>query len=699
MSTARPPARPPRVRLESAKDAKSLIAKAGGQIARPKATAPPKCCEAPEFSDTDGTHACMNCGTVITESEIVSEVTFGENSNGAAVVQGAFVGENQRHAKTMGPAFRRNGGTTESREQTEQKGKAEINKIAAAVRLNNPSTEDQAFGIYKLAIGINFIQGRRVRTVAAVCLYIACRRKAGNTTLLMDFAAELQMNVWALGDVYKALRKELWFGEPATASGVPAVLEVEPLIDKFAERLEFGDDTRKVATDAVNILRRMKRDWMVEGRQPAGLCGACIIIAARQNNFRRTVREVVYVVKVCDNTIFQRLIEFKRTQAASLSIEQFRDYGHRLKVKGEPPSIYKRREKEERTNERRKRKSSELSEEVNGPPSVGSSSSPAVQSTSESLRRDSEGFLIPDIPIDRALLEASNIAHSELIASENAGTSTGKQARKRRKKEKKAPIAIPEEDLEIENDLEEEIENILDDGEIDEVAVLARAEALATRLRGPSTVSNEEDLDDAEFDDDPEVARCVLSAEEVALKEKIWVTKNEDWLRDRQAKMLKKSLEQASGGPKKKQQRRKHAQMGDGSVLGGTPASSPAEAVGKMLNQRTKGFSKFVNYENLKRLYGGDVVSSGDSSDTTSPKRDAAPSPSSQWVTKPTKAPSASKGSPEEVVEVVEDVEDEDEEDEDDEDEEMEDEEEAAERDVFSHFEEEYGYDEGDEEY
>ncbi|KAF2501453.1 hypothetical protein BU16DRAFT_200459 [Lophium mytilinum] len=695
MSTVRPPTRPPRVRLGSAKDAKSLISKAGGQIARPKTTAPPKCCENPEFSDTNGTRACMNCGTVLTESEIVSEVTFGENSNGAAVVQGAFVGENQRHAKTMGPAFRRNGGTTESREQTEQKGKAEIQKIAAAVRLNNSSTEDQAFGIYKLAIGINFIQGRRVRTVAAVCLYIACRRKVGNTILLMDFAAELQMNVWALGDVYKALRTDLWFGEPATASGVPAVLEVEPLIDKFADRLEFGDDTRKVATDAVNILRRMKRDWMVEGRQPAGLCGACIIIAARQNNFRRTVREVVYVVKVCDNTIFQRLLEFKRTQAASLSIEQFREYGHRLKVKGEPPSIYRRREKEERIS--KKRKSSELSEVSNGNASIGTSSSPAVQATSESLRRDSEGFLIPDVPIDRALLEASNIAHSELIASETAESTTGKPAKKRRKKEKRAPIVIPEEDLEIENELEEEIEHILGEGEIDLAAVLVRAEALASQLRGPSIVSIEEDLDDAEFGDDPEVANCVLSAEEVAVKEKIWVTMNEDWLRDRQAKMLKKSLEQASGGPKKKQQRRKHAQMGDGSVLGGTPASSPADAVGKMLNARTKGFSKYVNYENLKRLYDKDGVPSGDTSNASSPKAAAAPSPPSQWVSKPTKAPSVSKGSPVEVVEVVEDVEEEEEE---DEDEEMEDEEELAERDTFSHFEEdEYGYDEGEEDY
>jgi len=60
---------------------------------------------------------------MLSDSNIVSEVTFGETSAGAAVVQGAFVGEGQRHAKTMGSAFRRAGGGMESREQTEYNGK------------------------------------------------------------------------------------------------------------------------------------------------------------------------------------------------------------------------------------------------------------------------------------------------------------------------------------------------------------------------------------------------------------------------------------------------------------------------------------------------------------------------------------------------------------------------------------------------
>lgn len=64
---------------------------------------------------------CSGCGTVISESNIVSEVTFGESASGAAVVQGTFVGEGQTHVRSFGPGFQRGGGM-ESREMTEQNG-------------------------------------------------------------------------------------------------------------------------------------------------------------------------------------------------------------------------------------------------------------------------------------------------------------------------------------------------------------------------------------------------------------------------------------------------------------------------------------------------------------------------------------------------------------------------------------------------
>ena len=79
----------------------------------------------------------MGCGTVVEENAIVNEVTFGETSTGAAMVQGAYVGQgasaysssghgaasdgHTAHARMGGPFGNR--GSNESREQTIANGK------------------------------------------------------------------------------------------------------------------------------------------------------------------------------------------------------------------------------------------------------------------------------------------------------------------------------------------------------------------------------------------------------------------------------------------------------------------------------------------------------------------------------------------------------------------------------------------------
>jgi transcription factor IIIB subunit 2 len=69
-----------------------------------------------------------------------------------------------------------------------------INQLARALTI--PESASKAAGqVFKLAVGLNFIQGRRTKTVAAVCLYIACRRQDGNTVMLIDFADVLMVSI------------------------------------------------------------------------------------------------------------------------------------------------------------------------------------------------------------------------------------------------------------------------------------------------------------------------------------------------------------------------------------------------------------------------------------------------------------------------------------------------------------------------
>jgi ribosomal protein S27E len=46
-----------------------------------------------EYDAAAGNGFCVACGTVVEENTIVSEVTFGEASSGAAIVQGSYVGQ------------------------------------------------------------------------------------------------------------------------------------------------------------------------------------------------------------------------------------------------------------------------------------------------------------------------------------------------------------------------------------------------------------------------------------------------------------------------------------------------------------------------------------------------------------------------------------------------------------------------------
>jgi transcription factor IIIB subunit 2 len=106
-----------------------LSAQPQGAKPKPAITYPPSTsscpnpsCPAPNIVDDEGQKVCTGCGTVISESNIVSEVTFGESASGAAIVQGTFVGADQSHGRSFGPGFQRGGGV-ESREITEQNGK------------------------------------------------------------------------------------------------------------------------------------------------------------------------------------------------------------------------------------------------------------------------------------------------------------------------------------------------------------------------------------------------------------------------------------------------------------------------------------------------------------------------------------------------------------------------------------------------
>ncbi|KAI9148124.1 Transcription factor IIIB 60 kDa subunit [Paramyrothecium foliicola] len=624
---------------QSSHSASSAANRSGTVAIPPRQRCPNKACPKPNV--VDGT--CQTCGRVADDSNIVAEVQFGETSSGAAMVQGAFVAADQGGVRSIGPAFRRVGGS-EDREKSIREAKGLMQGYAQQLNVSDTMVT-AGTQVFKLASSANFIQGRTLASVAAVCLYAACRASPPCKVMLIDLADLVQVNVFKLGRIFKKLNEVVPIGNDGLIPVYP-----EDLIWRFATKMEFHQDTARVAEDAVRLVKRMSRDWMVMGRRPSGICGACLLMAARMHNYRRTVREIVYIVKVTNHTIQNRLQEFKVTESSRMSVEDFlkQDF---LESSHDPPSFYRTTEEYRKAAEEKSRKRKRSQPLEGGPVDDGEaaaaaermkrlaeggadlSSAPAIK-----YRRDEDGFIIPLLPSQISNLPSTNpevtdeegnneksldqLAHEfgDAIDDEvDAADGQDSQKKGRGRGSGKPQLPINEEWEQDEQELEGQIEEIFNDPLTYEHALAysnaeqrARIHSVwALKQRPQKEVSMAADVTEDEFADDPEVINCLLSPEEARIKEVIWVNQNKEWLRQHQEKVFRRKVE--AERPKQTRKRRKRARMGEGQT---SPASSAAEAAINVAKDRA--WSKRINYDAIRSIF--DVAEGGLGSAATSRK-------------------------------------------------------------------------------
>jgi transcription factor IIIB subunit 2 len=336
------------------------------------------------------------------ESNIVAEVTFGESSNGAAVVHGSYLAADQGGIRPTagGLAFRRvaGAGASEARERSLREAKQLMNQFAHQLQIA-PHVAEKGFAVYKFASTSNFIQGRRKNTVAAVCLYAVCRKEDNNKVMLIDLADIIKTDVFLLGRSYKDLLAAL----PDMKDGTKPII-IEDLIFRFASKLEFLHDTNKVALSAIRIAQRMRHDNITHGRRPAGICGAALIMAARAHNYRRTVREVVYIAKVTMTTLQERMEEFANVPSAQMTIHDFHEAKALPEASHDPPFVYKQSKEwqEKHPKKVKKRKAATQS-------SSATDKEPGQQAAAKRQKTTASESQVAAIPIDPAL-QAENVS-------------------------------------------------------------------------------------------------------------------------------------------------------------------------------------------------------------------------------------------------------------------------------------------------
>jgi transcription factor IIIB 90 kDa subunit len=201
----------------------------------------------------------------------------------------------------------------DSRETTLMNARRILSQIASSVRLPTIFV-DRAYRLYQLALQRNYNIGRRQTHILATCLYIICRQEK-SPHLLIDFSDALQVNVYLLGKTFLNFMKIV---------NIPLeVIDPSLYIHRYADKLDFGDKMSSVITTSLRIITRLKKDWIVTGRRPDGVCAAALLIAARAHEFQITQETIASLFRIATDTVRKRILEFRVTPAAQLTLQQF----------------------------------------------------------------------------------------------------------------------------------------------------------------------------------------------------------------------------------------------------------------------------------------------------------------------------------------------------------------------------------------
>ncbi|XP_039597768.1 BRF1 RNA polymerase III transcription initiation factor subunit b [Polypterus senegalus] len=535
-----------------------------------------------DIDQARGDAVCTSCGSVLEDNIIVSEVQFVENSGGGSSAVGQFVSsESSGKAPSLGAGFHNSLGK-ESRAQTLQNGKRQIHHLGNQLQLNQHCL-DTAFNFFKMAVSKHLTRGRKMTHVIAACLYLVCRTE-GTPHMLLDLSDLLQVNVYVLGKTFLLLARELCINAPA----------IDPClyIPRFAHMLEFGDKNHEVSMTALRLLQRMKRDWMHTGRRPSGLCGAALLVAARMHDFRRTVKEIIRVVKVCESTLRKRLNEFEDTPTSQLTVEQFMKVD--LEEECDPPSFTAglRKIKIQQLEQELTKKIQDVEDEI-------ASYQDEIETELENSRPKVKGMyasLLKDDSLDDSSSLTSGI-HGESEAEDEELTVASNHLSKDLydKMQQKNPESVDGQCQPASKT--PSLTSLL--GPLPTAASLGLTESIKECIEDKK--ESKENGENGELDlngiDDSEIERYLLNESEIKIKTELWMKENADYLKEQKEKEERIAKEKELGiykehKPKKSSKKREPIR-----------ASTAGEAIEKMLEQ--KKISSKINYDVLRDLNKG----------------------------------------------------------------------------------------------
>nr|MDO8110128.1 TFIIB-type zinc ribbon-containing protein [Candidatus Sigynarchaeota archaeon] len=169
----------------------------------------------------------------------------------------------------------------------------EIKRIGGILNLPQ-DVKETAAQIYKKAFNKKLLRGRSIKAMVAACVYYACRASKIPRTL-QEILEQTTVDGKELRKAYRTLIKELNLKVPS--------LEPTALVSKYISELQLPST---VEMRVVDILRKIKAERFIAGKDPKGLVAAAIYIAARQFADARSQQEIARVIGITEVTLRSR---------------------------------------------------------------------------------------------------------------------------------------------------------------------------------------------------------------------------------------------------------------------------------------------------------------------------------------------------------------------------------------------------------
>jgi len=170
---------------------------------------------------------------------------------------------------------------------------SEIDRIADQLHIPKDAQQTAA-QIYRKALSAGLVRGRSIASMAAACLYAACRISQQPKSL-KEISASSKVTRKDVSRDYRLILRELDLPVP--------IPRPNSYVPRIASRLNISQRTQQIAAEILDLAKRRE---ITPGKDPKGMAAAALYAACALSGFKVTQKEIAKAAQVTEVTVRNR---------------------------------------------------------------------------------------------------------------------------------------------------------------------------------------------------------------------------------------------------------------------------------------------------------------------------------------------------------------------------------------------------------